>query len=410
MTRVRTKEPIGQAPRAAAGLAGWRALAAWYVLIPALVVWLHAYGLDSPYRSLAYLNIALVLLLAWKRADAWSRDDYAALTKVCAVPVLLMALHFLGEGEPGNLKEIRHLFVALFVALGLWKFSRIGGAAGPSRQQAISWTVCAIFAYAAIQGVALVFFARPDGTTKNPHYLAQYCMLLLPVTAYLYHFGSTRLRVVTAVSALIMAALLLHTGSRPAWLALFCAALVFAWFQRKTRAWTPLAIAAVVGLLYFSDLAGFARRVDDLIGKIESEERVVIWQEAWALQKQSTARGWLVGHGLDSFKRDFQAYSTYHRAGIDFNAPHNYVLELLYTVGAGGLLAALSLLYAYGRRLLALSLSARYRPLAITMAVVLTAHLLFGSITIPFFTSYNILVLGLIGGMLLALPGQQDPP
>jgi len=373
-----------------------------YFLLPLAIVFLHAFGSDSPYRTLAYLNIPIVLYFWFKKARSHKLVLDRHVAEVLFFPIFLIALHLIADWSSGNVKEIRHILSALFVGLGTWKLVVIRDINVKPGEKTHVVIASAIAIYAVVQGIAVFFLKSPYGSTKNPHYLAQYCMLLLPVACYVFLYSAKATRVAMVGTIIIFATLLLLTSSRPAWLSLFAASLVFAWFQRTRRLWVPVAIFICIVVLYLSDAAGFGSRLSELASRIATEERVYIWQDTWRMQLQSTPIQLLVGHGLDSFKNDFQAFSSYGRQGIDFNAPHNYLLELLYTSGILGLSAAICMLYFLYRKLNMLYWSLARSPFILTLIVVLTAHLLFGSITIPFFTSYNLLVLGLISGLVLS--------
>jgi hypothetical protein len=373
----------------------------WYFLFPLVIVFFHALGTDSPYRTLAYLNIPIVLFL-WFRKERVHRplaDRHVA--KVLFFPIFLIALHLFSDWSSCNAKEIRHILSALFVGLGTWKLVGTRDINEKPGERILVVVASVIAIYALIQGIAVFLLKSPYGSTKNPHYLAQYCMLLLPIACYAFLYSPKAIRTAIAGTIIILAALLLLTSSRPAWLSLFAASLVFAWFQRTRRLWVPVAILFCIVVLYFSDAAGFGSRISELVSRIAAEERVYIWQDTWRMQLQSSPIEVLIGHGLDSFKKDFQEFSSYGKQGIDFNAPHNYLLELLYTSGILGLSAVTCMLYFLYRKLHMLYGVLARSPFILTLIVVLTAHLLFGSITIPFFSSYNLLVLGLISGLTL---------
>ncbi len=127
------------------------------------------------------------------------------------------------------------------------------------------------------------------------------------------------------------------------------------------------------------------------------------------MQQTSLIRQWLVGHGIDSFEDDFKAFSRFHELGFDFNAPHNFVLELLYTVGLVGLMAVVVMLgyCLYARLFQTYATQKRAHHVAALIAV-LTANLLFASITIGFFTSYNLPILSVIVGLALALADESN--
>jgi O-antigen ligase len=120
------------------------------------------------------------------------------------------------------------------------------------------------------------------------------------------------------------------------------------------------------------------------------------------MQMQSSNGEWLLGHGLDSFEECFKPYSYYHLQNVDFNSPHNFVLELLFISGAIGLLLSVFMIWLIYKNLLAGIYSQyQYKNIYLVLLVVITSNLILVGITLPFFTSYNLNIIAIVTGSML---------
>jgi O-antigen ligase len=174
---------------------------------------------------------------------------------------------------------------------------------------------------------------------------------------------------------------------------------------------TLIGFAGVVfALLFFSDSGNFKTRMDDLVMHAHKEERVTIWEDTWLMQQQSSPKQWLLGHGLESFEKDFQPYSRYYAAeGINYNSPHNALLEILYQFGWVGLVIVLGfILWLY------FALFNRYfryhqqgmhekQMVVLLLLAIYTITLVAVSITLPFFVSIHLNVIALVMGVMFYL-------
>lgn len=161
-------------------------------------------------------------------------------------------------------------------------------------------------------------------------------------------------------------------------------------------------------ILYTFNVENFGSRFTELAQHITTEERVAIWQDDWKMQNSSNAKEWIVGHGLSSFFENFKLYSTNHelavkKLSIDFNSPHNHLLEVLYTSGVFGLGLLFLLYYLLYRQLIKLITDPEktYRNVSILLFVLLTINTFFTAITVPFFRSYTLNIIALVTGAIL---------
>jgi len=355
-------------------------------------------GVPEIYRAFIYLNVLIVLTQGkymWE--DLGMRPIYLG---ILAFPLALTLLHMIAVGEPELIKEERHLWLAGFVCLSILllqkKYIHL------LRPYFEITILGMLLTYCITQAIAVLLFDRPYGTTKNPHYLALYSALGIPAALYLIITMQRRWRLILVPILLSLASFVLDSWSRPAWIALISTGLlVLLFLDNKKRLLSGLLILIIPIMLFLSNLGGFGDRLTDLALNISKEERVVIWQDAWKMQKSSHLTQWLVGHGLDSYEKDFRSFSTLHDL-VDFNSPHNSFMDVLYTSGLLGLGLCLWLYYwVYSNLFQRAKTNWDQRRISILLMAIFTINSLFIMITIPFFAHYNILVLALIVGLML---------
>jgi O-antigen ligase len=162
-------------------------------------------------------------------------------------------------------------------------------------------------------------------------------------------------------------------------------------------------IAVLIGLT-LTNVGNFADRFKELLVNLNTEERVTIWHDTWQMQIDSTLDKWILGHGLDAFKESFKPYSHYHLLNIDFNSPHNFILELLYVSGISGVLLLIFMFsLMYKNLYLGIKNQAQYKNIYLVLMAILTSNLILVSITLPFFTSYNLNIIAVVTGVMLYL-------
>ena len=202
--------------------------------------------------------------------------------------------------------------------------------------------------------------------------------------------------------------LLLVSESRTAWLALITACLIMLpFFSLKTRLLAAVILIFVPFFIYYFGILGADVRIDDLINNITKEERVTIWSEAIAMQRDSDLFHWVFGHGLGSFVHDFQAYSSFHDPSyigktMDFVSPHNFIIEILYTSGITGLILVLIGEFLFIYALLRLWWITNFDSQKIMVVLILAlfvAHFIHTFLTISFFSKQSIFFLAVFIGV-----------
>lgn len=367
-------------------------------------IFMQMLDLGSAYRFFAYLNLLLVFVcsfVAYRKNPSFSK--YASLSQLFLIPIAFIAIHFLAVENIIIIKEIRHIFVAIFLVLGIWILSKKNS--DYIKKNLFIILLVLIFSYVAIQAIAIWYFKQSYGTTKNPHYLAIYSGLMLIATVYCFLKASKPLKLVLIICSLCLGVFLLQSSSRPAWIGLIVSAFLSLFFvNKRTQLISASSIVLILIGLTFANIGNFATRFGDLLSNLDTEERVVIWRDAWRMQSQSSPSEWLIGHGLNSFEKDFEPYSYYHLQNVDFNSPHNFFLEILYASGVLGLILAVSMFWIIYRNLLVPILRhTQYKNIYLLLLAILTTNLVLVSITLPFFTSFNINVIAVVFGVILYL-------
>lgn len=268
-----------------------------------------------------------------------------------------------------------------------------------------------IYTYTIFQGIAIYLLGQPHGTTKNPHYLAIYSAIFLAISIYLIIKNKELIhRCLLGVLVFLLGTFLLDTSSRPIWIALLLAMMVTVFFLKRR---TALMLLMSCGLLFaglaITNTSNFKSRWEDLILHANTEERVTIWQDTWKMQENNSSRfQWIFGHGVESFAKDFPHYSRYHmNEQIDFNSPHNILLELLYQLGIVGVVLISSGIAFLYYRIISAYLQCRmmdqYAWVYLLLLTVLTIDFFGVSIILPFFVSINLNMLALVAGMVIYL-------
>lgn len=375
---------------------------------------------SNGYKVFIATTILLVLLLYYLFVPDESHTKYyvrniLALTLIVqgmreeiSKPVIIMIVtllamvfvNFFMPEEIVNKYYVKNSFAAMFILLGI---SRM-----PLQQ-----TIRGVPAYA--PGILIVllcaaathliyheFFEPQYGPHSNPHVVAIFVLISLPLTIYFLYVSKSFQKLVFACLLLIELYLLLQTQSRSAWVAVIFGVLSIVPFVRpKIRMPVCAAIVLVPTCIYGFGLSNFDNRVNDLFVNFEEEERLVIWSETFAMQMDSNVWSWLFGHGLGSFSELYQQYSNYEFAA-NIHFPHNALLEILFSSGLFGVLTV-----TIGYLLFCKFLISRYRNsdntfqkrmaiLIMNLTVMLSIHIF---LTYPVLAESSILIFAMIVGI-----------
>jgi O-antigen ligase len=356
------------------------------------------------YRFFAYANLVAVIIYAFYQFKGSEKViDYQWLKYLLMFSFSIYAIHFFAVQDLEFIKPMRHILLAVFLAIGTAMLDNKED--GYIRKHIFMFSILIISAYVVIQATSLWLFNAPYGTTPNPHYLALYSSVCIIVALYCFFKASPIFKCLLAVCIILLGIFLIQSSSRPTWIALiFTGCLVTCFFKSKVKVYAFLSMAFVLLSLTLTNAGNFTERFKDLIGNVSTEERVTIWQDTWDMQTNSSLPEWIVGHGLDSFSESFKPYSNYHLLGIDFNSPHNHLLDLLFTSGILGLIVVFAMFWSIYKRLLYfIKLEDGHKSIYITLMAILTTSIIFSSITILFFHSNSMNITALVVGVIFYL-------
>ncbi len=364
-------------------------------------IFMHLLGWGEGYRFAFHLNLLIVLVYIFKSHQKIFRKP--ELMAIIFLPPIYILLNLLSGADLVYSGEVRAIIFASAIALGVWIIFQKDPKYIYYRLPATATT--AVVLYTIIEAMALWVLNKPFGTLKNPHYLALGSSIFLILTVFLISRSTFSRKLLLVPVLIALGAFIINTSSRPIWVGLICSAiLLVAFVDARFRLFTGFLVATTLSVVLFGNIGGALDRTVSLIENINSEERVLIWQETWKMQSDSSTREWLVGHGLKTFEEDFKKYSSYHSLHTDFNSPHNYILESLYLSGIVGLMILISLvLTIYKYILYGLKTYHKFRHHYLMILCLLTANLVAVSIIVPLFSRYNLTVFAIVTGALLIL-------
>lgn len=370
-----------------------------HLLVICGVVLFHALGINIIYRACLYLNLAFVLYLIYKEKSTF---DFSSLKLFKPMVLLFISLFLINIIAINKLvwdKELNRSFYIGFVCVAIWMQALYHQAFINQHIKKIVMTI--IVLYLVIQLFAIYVLKAHYGTLKNPHYLAQYSMLIIPVLFLIYQDATAQFKILILGLFVCAGVLLLHTNSRPAWLSLMLTMLMMSLHHRyKLKAFIGAVLAIL--LLWIADLNSFSEQLSKLFKQITTEERVYIWQDIWYSQLQSSTKQWVFGHGLDGYESNFDHLGNLVLgATVTFNSPHNFILEILYTTGLVGLLGLLISYFFLYKNLFRELTNDKYRNITLLLLSLLTMNLFFVAITVPFFSSYHLLITALVCGIFI---------
>lgn len=355
------------------------------------------------YRFFAYFNIVVVLFLLPRTFDWNNTADKKQLLYLFAIPIGFILLHWLAVSQPEYTKEIRRITAAIFLGVGIWMLAKNN----PKfvEKHLPKFTLATIFIYVLIQIIAYWGLKKQFAVFDNPHYLAFYSASLFILAIYTLLKVSKNIKWLLAIAIAFLGYFILLSQSRPTWIGLILSGVLLLFFLESK---IKIRVAAFFGVLLSGlitfNVGNFAGRFGDLLANVTTEERATIWRDAWQLQMTSSASQWLFGHGLSlsAYEESFKAYSKYHLDNLDYNMPHNFVLEIMYASGLMGLgLSLLLLVKIYQKLLRLIKVQGEYQSLYILLLLVFTTNLITVSITVPFTSIYNLNMIALIIGIMM---------
>lgn len=244
---------------------------------------------------------------------------------------------------------------------------------------------------------------RVYSTFDNPNVLGEYLVLLLPIGLAVMARGKTDgQKTVYAALILVMAACMVFTWSRGAWLGVFLACALFLLIMDKR--W---ALCAVIGVLLLPFILSSGSPIVDRLLSIGNTKdtstayRVSIWRASIHMIRDFWLSG--IGTGSEAFS---MIYPKYALAGANFALhSHNLFLQLWVELGICGITAFLALILAFVRQCFALSIYQKRSHTVSTVCIALcggTLGYLFQGLTDNVWYNYKMV---LIFWIVLAFAG-----
>jgi O-antigen ligase len=191
------------------------------------------------------------------------------------------------------------------------------------------------------QTIAFQLQHPPDyfGFYDNPHHLGLFASLALPVLGWAAYRMNGWRRAATLPWGIAAFFLLWQSGSRISWVVFFGSAILAAVLFMPRR--KIIAMVGGIGLLALTSawLSGFGSivgRINDFRINLKQEERVVLWPATIEVLARNTAREWVLGHGIGSFRSEFPKIAPDSRLHI-YAFPHNALLQIIFENGITGL-------------------------------------------------------------------------
>jgi len=315
----------------------------------------------------AYLVLASVL-------NPYAHSNLRYIKRLVRMVIIVFAIHCLSQKEIED--RVKLLFGGILALAVCWQFA------------------------------AHYLYHMPFGTYRNPHFLANFAVLALPLIVYLFLVINGWYKLIFIAVGILDFYLLLRTGSRPAFLAIICGALfVFIFLTRGWHRWLGIgSIFLISAVIYVTDYEGIGTRVRVLALNLLKEERAQIWADSWQMLKGNSLIAWILGNGLGSSLISFPKYSVPQYSHLDF--PHNFFLEVLYENGIAGfvlIFGGLALVFSAAIKKAVKTVGNNQSILLQSMIAFLLIWFIFCSLVFPIYSNYTLIPLGFILGIMLVL-------
>ena len=250
---------------------------------------------------------------------------------------------------------------------------------------------------------------RVYSTFGNPNVLGEFLVMMIPLSlAVLWKSKTDGQKFIYAAVFLALAACMIFTWSRGAWLGVMLAGGLFLLITDKR--WALLAVFGVMMLpmLLGSDSA-IANRILSIGNTKDTSTayRVSIWQASLTMIRDFWISG--IGLGSDAFS---MIYPKYALAGANFALhSHNLFLQIMVESGMMGIITFLLLVIAFIRRNLSGLIYSRRSSLRGAVAIALTAGILgflFQGLTDNVWYNYKMVLIFWIVLALASSPAAPD--
>lgn len=354
--------------------------------------------------------------------EANTSADNLLLTAIVLLPLVLNLLHITTQGCLCTNEDTWTMWHGCFIVLGIWLltqyYSVIIAKYARNLFTALLFIYVFLLAQITVKSMHLAdpfhFFGFSLGYAYriNTFNVAIYSAMVLVFAVYLFFGAGKLLKTACVVMTLVLAYFILLSSWRPIWLGLIFGSLfTLLLVKKQTRFKLIFGMLILQGLLFTSNVGNYADRFIDLAHKISTEERTIIWQDAWQMQTKSTPQQWLYGHGLNSFVDDFKEFSKfYQEKNISFRSPHNAILDVLYASGIIGLLFITLVIYYLFFQLVKITRNDKNNAKQACAALcALTVSLVANGLNYGFFTRISFYPLCFIVGCLIFMQQNNKP-
>ena len=320
---------------------------------------------------------------------------------------LIIALSLLFSFNNTDMGRVSRLFKFLIIIFSIHCISRLD-----IEDHVVRIIQCLFLVSILWEFVAYIFFRMPFGTFSNPHYLANFAALALPILFYFFWVSENVNKMVFLIVGLIDLHLLLASSSRPAILALFLSSIFVIFFCVRHRyKWLYTLIVALLLLsIILTDYLGIYSRFKDLAMNFREDERWQLWDVGWKMLSDNSTAAWFFGNGLGGISQAFQKYVSV--LGYDWSFltfPHLHILEIVYEnglVGAilifGGLVDLLYFFIKLARK----AENETKRVFAGCVLIMFMTSLFHANMSFQFYSKYTLYPLAFVIGCGLAIHDQ----
>ena len=320
---------------------------------------------------------------------------------------LIIALSFLFSFNNTDMGRVSRLFKFLVIIFSIHCISRLAIEDHVVRIIQSFLLISILWEFA-----ACIFFKMPFGTFSNPHYLANFTALSLPLLFYFFWVSEKVDKMVFFIAGLIDIHLLLISSSRPAILALFLSSMfvIILCVHHRYKWLCTLIIALLLLFVFLTDYMGVYSRFKDLVVHFKEDERWQLWDVGWKMLSDNSTAAWFFGNGLGSISQSFQKYVSV--LGYDWSFltfPHLNILEILYENGlVGAMLISGGLMYLlyFMAKLVKKAENERRRVFAGCVLIMFMTSLFHSGMSFQFYSKYTLYPLAFIIGCGLAIHDQ----
>ena len=290
------------------------------------------------YKTLLYLSVLFGIFTLFFRKNREhvpliGRDEFLVLS--CVSLTVILSLVFVSTAYVRK-DYVQHGLYFLLIVLFFWYWLE----SSPPQVKLLAFKILlfVVSLFALYQWYGVIFVNEKLGFFKNPHYLANFCILAsMILAAGIFRFKGSLPRLFIGLILVVVFYLLLKTQSRPAWLSVFfILSICLMSFVRGPKLILGGGVLLILPLaLYVVFPALFGERLMQLILHITTEERVEIWADSLAFLSEMPLNHLVFGYGPGSSQSILVEYVEKMHPGIEF--PHNFFIELVIELGLLGL-------------------------------------------------------------------------